>query len=599
MTYQALYRVWRSQTFDTIIGQQAVTQTLKNAIEQKKTSHAYLFSGPRGTGKTSAAKVFAKAINCEHQKNGEPCNECDNCRSITEGSCSDILEIDAASNNGVDEIRDIRDKVKYAPTQVKYKVYIIDEVHMLSTGAFNALLKTLEEPPEHVVFILATTEPHKIPATIISRTQRFDFKRISIQDIVGHLRDILESLSIDYEEQALFAIARAAEGGMRDSLSILDQAISFSNGKITLDAAIEVTGSLSDEALAAYLSLCFSGETEQAMEQIEKVLDSGKDATRFLENILLYCRDLLMAQQAPGFLEQQKGFVDQSLLDLAQKTAPETIYQAIQLLSETQKELRFSNHANIYLEVVTVKLSTQLGQQSSLLLSSTDNESDSLAAQKPVLEQQEIDVLNQMKQQIQQLEKELHEIKSKGVTVSNGQGSHQPSKSHSQAAPKKNTFRIPREQVYQVLQEATKAHLRTIKNIWDDLLQLLPVTHRAMLKSSDVVAASEQGMVVAFDYEILCQRATNNQELQENVKNGLQRLAQLEPKMVCIPMESWGEIRQSYLANHSAGNNEATHDRFEGEQESLDQQEHADEEQQVVEEAVKLFGEEMVEVTND
>lgn len=597
MTYQALYRVWRSQTFDTIIGQQAVTQTLKNAIEQKKTSHAYLFSGPRGTGKTSAAKVFAKAINCEHQKNGEPCNECENCRSITEGSCNDILEIDAASNNGVDEIRDIRDKVKYAPTQVKYKVYIIDEVHMLSTGAFNALLKTLEEPPANVVFILATTEPHKIPATIISRTQRFDFKRIGIQDIVGHLREILESLSLEYDEQALFTIARAAEGGMRDSLSILDQAISFSNGKVTLDAAIEVTGSLSDETLAQYLKLCFAGETEQAMEQIEAILDSGKDATRFLENLLLYCRDLLMAQQAPAFLDQQKGFVDQSLLDLAKEIATAKIYQAIQLLSETQKELRFSNHANIYLEVVTVKLSTQLGQAA--LPSSISSDSSQATATLPVSHEDSA-VISQLQQQINQLQKELQEVKVNGVQASSNNGSSTAPKNTTAASTlKKNTFRVPREQVYQVLQDATKAHLMTIKQVWGDLLQLLPVTHRAMLKSSDVVAASANGMVVAFDYEILCQRATTDQELQDNVKNGLTRLIQRQPTIVCIPMDSWGEIRQSYLSTHSpTANGEATHDRFEGAEEAQEQL--VEENQtQIVDEAVKLFGKEMVEVTND
>ena len=228
MAYQALYRVWRSQRFDDVVGQKAITQTLKNAIVQKKTSHAYLFTGPRGTGKTSAAKIFAKAINCKHSQDGEPCNVCETCVAITEGRLNDVIEIDAASNNGVEEIRDIRDKAKYAPTQAEYKVYIIDEVHMLSTGAFNALLKTLEEPPQNVIFILATTEPHKIPLTIISRTQRFDFKRISTQDIVDHMAHIMQEMALDYEEQALYVIGRAAEGGMRDALSILDQTISFS-----------------------------------------------------------------------------------------------------------------------------------------------------------------------------------------------------------------------------------------------------------------------------------------------------------------------------------------------------------------------------------
>lgn len=245
MSYQALYRVWRPQKFDDIVGQHAVVQTLKNAIAKGKTSHAYLFAGPRGTGKTSAAKIFAKAINCPHQQDGEPCNECALCRAITEGALSDVVEIDAASNNGVEEIRDIRDKARYAPTQATVKVYIIDEVHMLTTGAFNALLKTLEEPPANVVFILATTEPHKIPATIISRTQRFDFRQISDEALVDRLAFILQAEHVAYEEAALVVLARAAQGGMRDTLSLLDQALSYGGEQgVRYQDALQVSGSV-------------------------------------------------------------------------------------------------------------------------------------------------------------------------------------------------------------------------------------------------------------------------------------------------------------------------------------------------------------------
>src|SRR5690554_264178 len=249
MSYQALYRVWRPSQLADVVGQEHITKTLKNALLQQKLSHAYLFTGPRGTGKTSAAKIISKAINCEKAPVDEPCNECVACKGIQDGTIVDVMEIDAASNNGVDEIRDIRDKVKFAPSAVRYKVYIIDEVHMLSTGAFNALLKTLEEPPSHVIFILATTEPHKIPLTIISRCQRFDFKRISAEAMIERMQYIVEQENMAITKEALEAIALAAEGGMRDALSILDQVISYSEGEADIDDVLAVTGGVSQEML--------------------------------------------------------------------------------------------------------------------------------------------------------------------------------------------------------------------------------------------------------------------------------------------------------------------------------------------------------------
>src|SRR5690554_3330279 len=262
MAYQALYRVFRPQKFQDVVGQSHITRTLQNAILQQKVGHAYLFTGPRGTGKTSAAKIFAKAINCEQSPVNEPCLQCDACRGIQDGSISDIIEIDAASNNGVDDIREIRDKVKYAPTAVKYKVYIIDEVHMLSTGAFNALLKTLEEPPRHVIFILATTEPHKIPLTIISRCQRFDFKRISKKALLERLTYITEQQGIVIQPEALQLIAQVAAGGLRDALSILDQVVSFAAGEVTLEDCLAVTGSVAQEALSELADAILQGKVD-------------------------------------------------------------------------------------------------------------------------------------------------------------------------------------------------------------------------------------------------------------------------------------------------------------------------------------------------
>lgn len=586
MAYQALYRVWRSQRFDDVVGQKAITQTLKNAIVQKKTSHAYLFTGPRGTGKTSAAKIFAKTINCKHSQDGEPCNVCETCVAITEGRLNDVIEIDAASNNGVEEIRDIRDKAKYAPTQAEYKVYIIDEVHMLSTGAFNALLKTLEEPPQNVIFILATTEPHKIPLTIISRTQRFDFKRISTQDIVDHMAHIMQEMALDYEEQALYVIGRAAEGGMRDALSILDQTISFSDEKVTLEDAMQVTGSLTYEMMDHYIQCCVAGDVERALEGLESILGEGKEARRFLEDLLLYCRDLLMYQQAPKLLAEKAGTLTEAFKELATQTPAEKIYQLIQILSDTQNEIRFTNNANIYLEVATVKLAKTV-QPNKHNTPETANQGGSAEGNPELAD---------LQNQIGQLKKELAELKKHGVTAKEADAPRQ------QARPQapKSSFRVPTERVYQVLNEATRTHLMNVKNVWEDLLQTLSVTQRAMLKASEPVAASPKGIVVAFDYEIVCARATDDEEMQLAFNNNLSRLMDYTPEMVCITRESWPKLRQSFInqnqgsLNHSEPENEMA--RLADEPPVIN--EHS-QENPVVDEAIAMFGEELVEVLDD
>lgn len=586
MAYQALYRVWRSQRFDDVVGQKAITQTLKNAIVQKKTSHAYLFTGPRGTGKTSAAKIFAKAINCKHSQDGEPCNVCETCVAITEGRLNDVIEIDAASNNGVEEIRDIRDKAKYAPTQAEYKVYIIDEVHMLSTGAFNALLKTLEEPPQNVIFILATTEPHKIPLTIISRTQRFDFKRISTQDIVDHMAHIMQEMALDYEEQALYVIGRAAEGGMRDALSILDQTISFSDEKVTLEDAMQVTGSLTYEMMDHYIQCCVAGDVERALEGLESILGEGKEARRFLEDLLLYCRDLLMYQQAPKLLAEKAGTLTEAFKELATQTPAEKIYQLIQILSDTQNEIRFTNNANIYLEVATVKLAKTV-QSNKHNTPETTNQGGSAEGNPELAD---------LQNQIGQLKKELAELKKHGV------GAKEADAPRQQARPQapKSSFRVPTERVYQVLNEATRTHLMNVKNVWEDLLQTLSVTQRAMLKASEPVMTSPKGIVVAFDYEIVCARATDDEEMQLAFNNNLSRLMDYTPEMVCITRESWPKLRQSFInqnqgsLNHSEPENEMA--RLADEPPVTN--EHS-QENPVVDEAIAMFGEELVEVLDD
>lgn len=571
MSYQALYRVWRPQRFEDIAGQQAITQTLKNALVQNKTSHAYLFTGPRGTGKTSAAKIFAKAINCTHSQDGEPCNECDLCQSITQGKLGDVIEIDAASNNGVEEIRDIRDKANYAPTQADYKVYIIDEVHMLSMGAFNALLKTLEEPPANVIFILATTEPHKIPLTIISRTQRFDFRRISPQDIVERMRYILTQKEVDYDEDALQTIAKAAEGGMRDALSILDQALSFSEGALQTEDAMRITGSITQELLEGYIEALYSHETEKGLNILHALIAEGKDPSRFVEDMILFSRDLLLYQtsQADTLLKMAKA--DDGFAELAEQVPAALLYEVIQVFNETQQEMRLSNHAEVYLEVATVRLT-----QARAAVQTAGTAPSSGGADDQV-------------QEVAALKKQLAEMQKlmQNVTANQGQAKPAPQKAK-RSSSSKSVFKVNKTSVHRVLENATRQDLSQLKDVWPDLMNVLEASQKAIMNTSTPVAASPQGLVVTFDYDILCERATNDTILLDAIGEYLEKVIGHRAEMISVPAEQWPIVRQEFIKQMKEDSTSAE-----------DNQEAAapdPKEDQIVSEAFKLFGESFVQV---
>ena len=356
--YLALYRKYRPQTFDEVVGQDHIVKTLINQIKFDKISHAYLFTGSRGTGKTSIAKIFARAINCTNLKNGSPCGECEVCKSL-EGTNIDVLEIDAASNNGVDEIRELREKVKYPPVVGRYKVYIIDEVHMLSISAFNALLKTLEEPPKQTVFVLATTEVHKLPATILSRCIRFDFKLVPLDTLTNHLNNILSKEGVKFEDTAVNVIARAGEGSVRDTLSIADRCVSFAGDNLTYQKVIDVLGVSERDILIKLTDIILKKDTGNALVLLDNVLSSGKRPLVFSNDLISYFRDLLLIfslkEKAREIVVVKDDIFEQMKAQAVQENYAE-ILKAIEVLSSVEQELRYSAQPRIVLETAVIKI---------------------------------------------------------------------------------------------------------------------------------------------------------------------------------------------------------------------------------------------------
>lgn len=482
MSYTALYRKWRPSTFDDVRGQDHIVQTLKNQISSRRIGHAYLFCGTRGTGKTSIAKIFARAVNCEHPADGSPCNECGSCRSILSGSSMNVVEIDAASNNGVENIREIREQVQYPPTEGRYRVYIIDEVHMLSTGAFNALLKTLEEPPSYVIFILATTEVHKIPITVLSRCQRYDFRRITIETLTAHLKTLTTAEQIQAEDKALTYIAKAADGSARDALSLLDQCVAFHYGTLlTYENVLEVLGAVDSGVFSELLRAVIDKQTTECIYKLEEMVIQGRELGQFVTDFIWYLRNLLLvksAEDAEDMLEMSEDNIRQ-LREEAEMIDGETLMRYIRIFSELSSQLRYASQKRVLIELALIKLTKPQMEQNL----------DSILQRLNELEDRMEDGISLQPEMMQQL-----------AQMNLGSAPLPPAAETGSAAGA-YTSGIPAEQEMppqQVIPKAQLEDLNLIRNEWGKIIRDLGGAIRPSFRETVVEPSGESCLCIVF-----------------------------------------------------------------------------------------------------
>ncbi|MDR9857715.1 DNA polymerase III subunit gamma/tau [Paenibacillus sp. VCA1] len=577
MKHIALYRAWRPQSFGDMVGQQHIIQTLQNAIREQRVSHAYLFSGPRGTGKTTTAKVLAKAVNCERGPAPEPCNECESCRRITAGAVMDVQEIDAASNRGVEEIRDLREKVKYAPTEVRQKVYIIDEVHMLTTEAFNALLKTLEEPPPHVMFILATTEPHKLPATIISRCQRFDFRRVSLEEQTQRLAQIAQEEGMEAENEALQYIARLSDGGMRDALSILDQIASFTGGHVSYEQVLSMTGGIASEQFGRLAGAIQKGDAGHVLQIVEGFMQEGKSADKCMENLLYYFRDLLMIQMIPNVTQlTDRVLHPEEYKEIAASFSRQQLFHMIETLNHYQSEMKYSSQPQTLFEVALLKLCG--------IPQGTAAGYEQQQAQQPSAAPADSAEVSQLKRQVAALEKKLEKLITSGSAPSSGTSSGAPARSSQPAPRMSSAAKIPAN-LDQFLAGKNSPEFVEVQRQWGQVLQGVKdekVTVHAWFMDGDPVSVLEDAVLVAFKNNI--HRETTEKPANKQVIEGVlhDKLGK-HYHLVTMMQRDWA------AAIEGAGTQQKEELQLEHEHEGKDPNE-----KPWIDEALQMFGEDLV-----
>lgn len=524
MAYQTLYRKYRPKTFELVYGQDVIVKTLKNVIKNDKLSHAYLFTGPRGTGKTSSAKLFAKAINCLNNKDGDACNECENCKSFNNNSNPDIIEIDAASNNGVDEIREIKNKVSLVPSMSKYKVYIIDEVHMLSIGAFNALLKTLEEPPEYIIFILATTEPQKIPATIISRCQRFDFKSISHDKMKQCLENIISKENISIDDGAIEEIINNSKGGMRDAIGLLDQASAFCNNNITANDIEELSGNISIKQIRIFLSNIMQKEYNVIFDSISNYSSNGKDFALICEKIINYIREGILYKKkinTDKILDEDKNIFD--------KLSDTDLYDLIDYLSDTLVKVKNSYQKELTFEVQMIQMIDKIFNKESNV--SRETSTNEIKVENTNVPRETS--INEMKVENTNVPRETLKIENKTDSV---------------------IEELKNVRINNILKNATKQNITFIKDLWSNINEYL-INEKykmvaGMLVNATPVAASKKGIIITLPLESSISRIEKEYD---NSKELLNEIYNENYKVVYISEQYWKKVRPKFVEKTKNG----------------------------------------------